>query len=59
MRLNCRGGTQRRKKSLVRPSFYMEQVGDSFVLFPLLKSISFLVPDMPQGTLTSTKKAPI
>lgn len=56
MHFNCRGGTQRRKKSSVRPSFYMEQVGDSFVLFPLLKSISFLVLDMPQGTLTSSKK---
>lgn len=34
----------------------MEQVGESFVLFLLLKSISFPVLDTPQGTLSSSKK---
>lgn len=52
MHFNCRGATPRRKKSSVRSSFCIKQVGDSFVLFPLLKSISFHVLDMPQGTLT-------
>ena len=36
--------------------FASKQVGDSIVLFPLLKSIYLLVLDMPLGTLADKKK---